>query len=99
METRTWDNRYGLKLGEDNDFYKSTILLDCKSGKRATFTPKLVNGTGWTVLLRIGSNKTGYAECDIGVEKHYTMHQAAAIAETLRQDAIRFLKNENSRNT
>jgi len=84
---RADDINYGLKIERDTDFYKTPILVDSATGKRATFTPKLTN-KGWTVVLTIGSKKTGRTEHEIGIGNTYTMHQAQVVAEVQMRDTF-----------
>ncbi len=91
METRTEDN-YGLTIRPDSDCYNTPILVDETTGKRAAFVPKLVPGKAWTVVLKIGSKKSGRQEYDVGVEPVYTMHQAQVVADTMTRDTFRRLR-------
>lgn len=78
--SRTDDINYGLKIARDTDFYRTPILVDSATEKRAAFVPKLTN-KGWTVVLVVGSKRTGRTEHEIGICNTYTMHQAQDVAE------------------
>lgn len=84
---RATDINYGLKIERDTDFYRTSILVDSATGFRATFKPKLTN-KGWTVVLVIGSKKTGRTEYEVGISSTYTMHQAQDVAATLKRDTF-----------
>ena len=76
---------YGLKIGRDTDFYRTPILVDAETGKRARFMSKLTN-KGWTVVLAIGSKRTGRTERNIECGNTYTMHQSQVVAEVQERD-------------
>jgi hypothetical protein len=86
---RTEENNYGLKIVETGSY--NAILVDAVTGKRATFRPKLTS-SGWTVVLTVGSRKTGRTEHEIDVSNGYTAHQAWAVASVTERDTLARLR-------
>jgi hypothetical protein len=84
---RTEENNYGLKIGDG--IHK---VVDAVTGKRATFRPKLTPN-GWTVVLTVGSRKTGRTEHEIDVSNGYTAHQAWVVASVTERDTLARLRS------
>jgi len=59
--------------------------------KIVRFAPKQVPGEGWTVVMVVGSKRTGREEFRTEFPNTYTMHQAQIAAESAARDFFQHL--------
>lgn|GEM_PF-4060739 len=70
---------------------KGGKLVERNTGKAARFEPQQVPGKGWTVVLTIGSRRTGRTSESAGYSDTYTLQQAQVAAQNAQNDVREIL--------